>query len=56
MSIMIYGPKVDELVYKFDIKRAYPVKWVGPDMRTEAGAVAIETLEIAHEGFTVSRK
>lgn len=55
MSIMVYGPKPDELVYKFDIKQAYPVKWTGPDMRTEAGATAIESLEIAHEGFTVAR-
>lgn len=55
VSIMIYGPKPDQLVYKVDLRRAFPVKWVGPDLKTEAGATAIETLEIAHEGFTVTK-
>jgi hypothetical protein len=27
------------------------VKWIGPDLKTEAGATAIETLEFAHHGL-----
>jgi phage tail-like protein len=30
---------------------AYPVKWTGPDFKTDSGAVAIESLEIAHKGI-----
>lgn len=31
---------------------AYPVRWAGPDLQADQGAVAIETLELAHEGFS----
>lgn len=29
----------------------YPVRWEGPELSAEDSAVAIESLEIAHEGF-----
>ena len=31
--------------------KAYPVKWVGPEMKADSSAVAIETLEFVHHGF-----
>ncbi len=31
--------------------RAFPVKWTGPDLKAGANEVAIETLELAHEGI-----
>jgi len=30
---------------------AYPVKWVGPDLKADSAAVAFESVEIAHEGM-----
>jgi phage tail-like protein len=36
-------------VWKF--KRAIPVKWLGPSLNAGQSAVAIESLEIAHEGL-----
>lgn len=38
---------------KFLIKFAYPVKWSGPQLNATGSEVAIEVLEIAHEGFVV---
>jgi phage tail-like protein len=38
----------------WDIRGAYPVKWSGPELRAEAGAVAIESIELAHQGFSMS--
>lgn len=32
--------------------RAYPVKWAGPQLQADQSAVAVETLELAHEGLT----
>jgi phage tail-like protein len=32
--------------------RGFPVKWTGPTLNAAQGAVAIEALEIAHEGLT----
>lgn len=31
---------------------AYPVVWEGPELDGSGGTVAMETLELAHEGFT----
>lgn len=31
---------------------AYPVKWSGPDLRAEQGAVAVEQLELVHRGIS----
>jgi phage tail-like protein len=36
---------------RWKLKNAYPVKWTGPDMRAAASEVAVETLELAHEGL-----
>jgi phage tail-like protein len=33
------------------IRRAWPSKWVGPDLRGLGNDVAIETLELSHEGI-----
>ena len=38
---------------RFLVKFAFPVKWSGPQLNANASEVAIETLEIAHEGFTI---
>ena len=36
-------------VWKF--KRGIPTKWVGPSLNAMQNSVAIESLEIAHEGL-----
>jgi phage tail-like protein len=35
--------------------RCFPVKVTAPDLKSDANEVAIESLEIAHEGFTLVR-
>jgi len=32
---------------------AYPVKWSGPDFRADSDSIAIESLELAHNGIRV---
>ena len=36
----------------WNFTEAYPVKWSGPDLRAEQGAVAVETLELVHRGIS----
>jgi phage tail-like protein len=36
---------------RWNFTRAWPVKWDGPDFNAETSDVAIETLELAHEGI-----
>ena len=37
--------------WRWSFQGAYPVKWVGPELKADSSAVAIETLELAHHGF-----
>jgi phage tail-like protein len=36
---------------RWKLQKAYPVKWTGPDFKATASEVAIETMELAHEGL-----
>jgi phage tail-like protein len=38
-------------VARWLLRRAWPAKWVGPHLRGRGNDVAIETLELAHEGI-----
>ncbi|HYY59243.1 MAG TPA: phage tail protein [Pyrinomonadaceae bacterium] len=38
---------------RWNLIRAFPVKWTGPDLKANASEIAIESLEIAHEGIQV---
>ena len=40
-----------EVVAKWDLHGAYPVKWTGPSLDATGAQIANETLEIAHNGF-----
>ncbi|BFU95606.1 MAG: phage tail protein [Nitrospira sp.] len=35
----------------WEVKKACPVKWSGPDFRANSAEVALETLELVHQGF-----
>jgi phage tail-like protein len=40
-----------EVSRRWNLQNAYPVKWTGPELKATASEVAIETLELAHEGL-----
>jgi len=40
-------------VKRWNLVRAFPVSWKGPDLKATGGEIAIESLEIAHEGIQV---
>jgi phage tail-like protein len=39
----------------WDFKEAIPVKWTGPDLKADSGAVAIESVELTHRGLSRPR-
>lgn len=49
-SIVMLNNRGDE-VARWNFSRAWPVKWDGPDLNAEGTDVAIETLELVHEGI-----
>lgn len=38
-------------VVSWSLRGVYPAAWKGPDLRATSGEVAIETLQLIHEGF-----
>jgi phage tail-like protein len=50
MSVIVYDTEGKQTA-KWDFVRAYPVRWVGPQLSGGGGDIAIETLELAHAGL-----
>jgi phage tail-like protein len=58
------GTRKDGVIYLLDearqpskiwkFRRGIPVKWVGPSLNASQSSVAIESLEIAHEGLLLN--
>ncbi len=49
LTVMIFDPSAGARLWTF--ANAFPVKWVGPELRANNNAIAIETVEFAHEGL-----
>jgi len=49
-SIVLLNRKGEE-VRRWNFERAWPTKWDGPDLNAGSNDLAIETLEIVHEGI-----
>jgi phage tail-like protein len=52
MSVVLLNDAGEE-VLRFNFRDAWPVKWSGPSLNGETSDVAIETLEITHEGLSI---
>ena len=48
-SVVLLGRSGEE-VARWNFVRAWPTKYDGPDLNAEGNDIAIETLELAHEG------
>ena len=44
------GGGLEEMV-NWQFANAFPVKWTGPSFQATGNAIAVETLELAHDGF-----
>lgn len=54
ISIILRNDQGDEKI-RWNIKNAWPVKWTGPSLDAASNALALETLELAHEGIEVQK-
>ena len=48
-SIVLHNEKHEEVV-RWNLVNAWPSKYVGPDLKANANEVAIESVELTHEG------
>ena len=54
VSVVMYenkGQNAGREVARWNLDQAYPIKWQGPDFRSDGNGTAIETLVLAHAGF-----
>lgn len=49
-SIIMYNSAWQEMV-RWNFFDCYPVKWTGPDLSSSSSEVAIETVELVHNGL-----
>jgi phage tail-like protein len=62
VSVVIYGlaksggGSAAREIVRYNFNLAYPVKWSGPQLSAASTSVAIETLELAHAGFSLVSK
>lgn len=40
-----------EIARQWSFKQAYPIKWSGPEFKSDSNAVAFESLELVHHGY-----
>ncbi len=52
-AVIMYDNQGNE-VRRYSFKRAWPVSWEGPSLNAGSSELAIETLELAHEGIEVT--
>lgn len=50
-SILVYDPSGSDVEMEIQFRKAFPVKWSGPELDAENGKVAMESLELAHHGL-----
>jgi len=53
VSIILYNGDRTK-AKRWNLRKAYPVKWTGPDLKADSNQVAIETLEIVHHGMEMT--
>lgn len=54
-SILVHDPSGSDDLHEFQLIDAFPVKWVGPELAAGQNTLAIETLELAHQGLLRTR-
>lgn len=50
ISIVLYGYTGMRAI-RWNVKDALPVKWIGPTLKADASEVAVESIELIHNGF-----
>jgi phage tail-like protein len=52
VAVIVWDEETRDQAWRWEFAGAYPVKWIGPDLKADGSAVAIETLELAHHGIS----
>ena len=50
-SIVVRDPSGERVLVEWHFPRGFPCKWIGPDLNATQNTVAVETLELCHQGL-----
>jgi phage tail-like protein len=50
-SVRVFDHDGKRTVMEWQLLRAYPIKWVGPELSASQSSVAVEVLELCHQGL-----
>ncbi|MCP2257180.1 conserved hypothetical phage tail region protein [Streptoalloteichus tenebrarius] len=50
-TILVHDADGSRVVASWHFRRAFPVSWTGPELDATRNQVAVETIELAHEGL-----
>lgn len=50
-SIVVHDPAGEKAVMEWQFRRAFPAKWVGPELNASQNNVAVESIELCHHGL-----
>ncbi len=50
-SILVHDTSGKNVDIEWQFQRAFPCKWIGPDLNATQNNVAVETVEICHQGL-----
>lgn len=53
VSILLYNVDRSK-VKRWNLRDAFPVKWNGPELRTDSNDIAVESLELVHHGMEMT--
>jgi phage tail-like protein len=51
VTVLVHDPSGSEVVMEFLLRGAFPCKWSGPELNAAQSGVAVETLELCHQGL-----
>jgi phage tail-like protein len=54
LSLIVYNVDGTEAM-RWNFIKTFPVKWTGPQLKADDTGTAIESMELAHEGFTLDK-
>ncbi len=54
VTITLHSTAEQKELMRWTLNNAFPIKWVGPAFKADEAATAIETIEFAHHGITLS--
>jgi phage tail-like protein len=50
-SVIVRDPAGSSVTMEWQFRQSFPCKWVGPELNASQNNVAVETLEICHQGL-----